>query len=84
MHTRFGGNFPVPLQVAAIHIHDDQISWGHHAFVHAGWCGENAIRVEPDGEITFAGYDETSLVHPSPYAADFFAELWFSASGGFS
>ena len=62
VHARFRGNTAIATKVTALHIHEDEVVGGHHSFVEASGSGEDAIGIEAEGEIPFAGDDVAAFV----------------------
>jgi hypothetical protein len=77
VHSRFGGDLAVTLEVASLHIHDDEILGRHHALVEASGSGEDAVSVEANGNISFAGDDMAAFIHPAADHADVATVLFF-------
>jgi hypothetical protein len=77
MHGQLGRNPAIARELAALEIRDHHILGGQHAFVHACGSSEDAIVIEPHGEIAFAGDVVPLLVHPSPGDAHIAAMLHF-------
>ena len=59
-------------------IGDDQIVWRHHAFAESGGSGEDAQRIEADGDVAVGGGNELALVEPASGGADVRAVFVFS------
>ena len=77
----FGRNFAARRRWRPSRSVIDQIFRRHHAFVHAGGSGENAVVVETDGEVAFAGDNVAALVHPASRDTNVAAMLLFSSCG---
>src|SRR5208283_2763575 len=83
MHGGFRRDFAVTLKMRALHIHDDEVLGRHHAFVDTGGSGENALGIQANGEIAFAGDDVAAFVQPTANAANFATMLIFHECGSF-
>jgi hypothetical protein len=76
MHASLGGNLPLSLKKAPLHIHDHQLVRSHHALIKASGSGKDALGVEADRKIAFASDDMTSFVKPAAHLADVLAVLF--------
>src|ERR1700735_3139732 len=77
MHGQLGRWFVFAAKFAAFQIGDDQIFRSHHAFAESARGGENAQRIEADGDVTVAGGDKSALVEPVSGGADVCAVFGF-------
>src|ERR1700722_10999016 len=78
MHGNFGREFAFAGKLAAFEIRDNEILRLEHAFVHRRGSSENAVFVEADGDVAFAGYDEAAVIHPLAGSANVAAVLFFA------
>jgi hypothetical protein len=62
VHAGFRGDFPVALQVTALHVHDNEVARRHHALIQASGSGEDALCIEANGQVAFAGNDVAAFI----------------------
>jgi hypothetical protein len=77
VHASFGGDLAIAAEMTAFHIHDDEITWSHHALVEARGGGQNMIGVESDGEVSFARNDMAAFIEPPTHQTNVAAMLLF-------
>jgi len=78
MHGDFGGKLAFAGKLASFEIRDHEVLRLEHPFIHTSGSCQDAVVVEADGDIAFAGYDEASVVHPLSRGADVAAVLVFA------
>ncbi len=81
MHAGFGRNLTIAVKVTAVEVHDDKVAGTHHALIEASGSGEDAIGIEANGEVSFAGNDVAAFVEPAADKADIAAMLLFGTRG---
>src|ERR1700733_9401671 len=77
MHGEFGRWFVFAAKFAAFEIGDDQIVGSHHAFAESARSGEDAERIEADGDVAVTRGNEPALVEPVSGGANIRAVFGF-------
>jgi hypothetical protein len=78
MDGQFRGKLAMAGELPAVQVGDDEILRSKRALIHASGSGENAVIIEPHGEVSFAGNDVPALVHPAPHDANLAAVLFLA------
>ena len=79
VHGDLGRHVSPARNFIRIVIADHQVVRLHHAFADGRRCGENAMVIQPEGNIAVVRGDETLPVDPSPDLHNFAAQLIFGS-----
>ena len=77
VHSQLTRDIAAAVQFVPVLVNDHQIVARHHAFAHACRGDQDALGVEPDGDIAVHGNHESAIVERLAYANDFVPMLTF-------